>query len=42
MGFDPETAGSFPEPGAGAQSLSHPGVPPSDFFFPPSDLNIVQ
>ena len=27
VGLDPETAGSHPEPKAGAQPLSHPGVP---------------
>ena len=27
MGLHPKTAGSHPEPGAGAQPLSHPGIP---------------
>ena len=27
VGFDPRTPGSRPEPKAGAQPLSHPGVP---------------
>ena len=27
VGLDPGTRGSRPEPGAGAQPLSHPGVP---------------
>ena len=26
VGLNPETAGSCPEPGAGAQRLSHPGI----------------
>ena len=29
VGLDLETAGSRPEPGAGAQPLSHPGIPVS-------------
>ena len=27
VGLDPETVGSYPEPKADAQPLSHPGVP---------------
>ena len=27
VGLDPRTPGSHPEPKAGAQALSHPGVP---------------
>ena len=26
-GLDPKTTGSYPEPGAGAPPVSHPGVP---------------
>ena len=32
VGLDPETAGPRPEPGAGAQPLSHPGVPKCQFL----------
>ena len=31
VGLDPETVGSRPEPGAGAQPLSHPGIPKTGF-----------
>ena len=31
-GLDPRTPGSCPEPKAGAQLLSHPGIPQINFF----------
>ena len=31
VGLDPESMGSCPEPGAGAQPLSHPGIPTLTF-----------
>ena len=32
VGLDPRTVGSRPEPKAGTQPLSHPGVPEYSFF----------
>ena len=32
VGLDPGTQGSFPEPKADAQPLSHPGIPNPDFL----------
>ena len=32
VGLDPRTLGSYPEPKADAQPLSHPGIPENIFF----------
>ena len=37
MGLDPRTPGSRPEPKAGAQPLSHSGIPRLDYI----ELNVV-